>query len=208
MNKNRQPHMRERDAMQDQAHRDGYRSKEIYSLLEIDQKDRIFKPGQLVVDLGACPGSFSEYALEKVGRKGRVIGLDKREIFNPVPNLEYVVGDFHDEAVFNELIEMLNGDKIDVVLSDMEPRISGIKDVDQSRRIYLAELAYDLAINHLNKGGAFITRMSKGKGFDEYLQALRDHFSKVRTQNIVEQNADPRREKTPVLYLVATGFRG
>lgn len=196
------------DKTQLKASREGYRSKEIYILLAIDEAYSLFKAGQVVVDLGACPGGFSHYALEKVGSSGRVIGLDKREIFTPIPNLEYIVGDFHEELVYTQLLETLGDDRPDIILSDIEPRITGNRETDQARRMYYAELALELAKTHLNEGGALVARVSKGTGFDEYLKTIRSLFRQVSIQDPVEVNQDKKREASLIRYVIALNFGG
>lgn len=196
------------DKTQLKASREGYRSKEIYTLLAIDEAHSLFEEGQMVVDLGACPGGFSHYALEKVGLSGRVIGLDKREIFMPIPNLEYIVGDFHEEAVYTQLLEVLGEDRPDIILSDIEPRITGNRETDQARRMYYAELALEFAKTHLKVGGVLIVRVSKGTGFDEYLKTARSLFRRVSLQDPVEVNQDKKREASLIRYIVALNFSG
>ncbi|MFZ1643812.1 MAG: 23S rRNA (uridine(2552)-2'-O)-methyltransferase RlmE [Candidatus Contendobacter sp.] len=160
------------------AQHEGYRSRAVYKLLEIHEKDRLLRPGLTVVDLGAAPGGWSQLAAQKVGEQGTVIALDILPI-EPLPGVECIEGDFREVVVLEQLLSVLNGRPVDLVISDMAPNTSGIKAVDQPRGMYLAELALDFARRCLRPGGDFLTKAFQGEGFDSYLNELRAAFATV-----------------------------
>ena len=162
-----------------QAQVDGYRSRAVYKLLEINEKERLFRPGIGVVDLGAAPGSWAEWARKQVGRKGFVIALDCLAM-DPIPDVEFIQGDFREESVLNKLHDSIGGRSVDLVISDMAPNMSGQKSIDQPRSIYLAELAYDLAVNVLVPGGSLLMKVFQGAGIEALAQSLRSHFKQVK----------------------------
>jgi len=164
-----------------QAQKDGYRSRAAYKLLEIDERDHLIKSGMVVVDLGATPGGWSQVAATKIGDKGKVIALDLLPL-NPLPRVEFILGDFREDDVLQQLEEKLGGKQIELVISDMAPNISGIDLSDQARSMYLAELALEFAAQHLKPGGAFLVKVFQGVGFEEYVKAMRKHFAKVVTR--------------------------
>lgn len=164
-----------------QAQKDGYRSRAAYKLLEIDERDHLIKSGMVVVDLGATPGGWSQVAANKMGDKGKVIALDLLPL-SPLPRVEFIQGDFREDAVLQQLEEKLGGKQIELVISDMAPNISGIDMSDQARSIHLAELALEFAVQHLKPGGAFLVKVFQGAGFEEYVKAMRKHFAKVVTR--------------------------
>ena len=161
-----------------QAQKDGYRSRAAYKLLEIDAKDHLLRPDITIVDLGAAPGGWSQIASLRLKGRGRVIATDILPM-DALADVEFIEGDFHEEAVFNRLLESLGNDKADLVMSDMAPNISGVRVVDQPRAMYLAELALDLARKVLNPKGIFLVKVFQGEGFDEYLRDLRRYFTSV-----------------------------
>jgi len=179
---------------------DGYRSRAAYKLLEIQEKDRVLSPGMRVVDLGAAPGSWSQIAVQLVGAKGRVIALDILPM-DPLAGVEILEGDFRDDAVLSELRVALGQDPLDLVLSDMAPNITGTSIVDQSRSMYLLELALELAREQLKPGGAMVVKAFQGTGFDAYLRDLRGSFRQVASRKPKSSRAQSRE-----LYLVAKGF--
>lgn len=162
-----------------QAKQAGHRSRAIFKLQEIQERDKIFKPGMTVVDLGAAPGGWSECVAKCIGHKGRIIALDLLPM-DPLPAVEFIQGDFSDQAVLNDLLERLGGARVDWVISDMAPNLSGVESVDQPKSIELAELALDFALQVLSadKGG-FLVKVFQGSGFDEYLRNIKKHFKKV-----------------------------
>jgi 23S rRNA (uridine2552-2'-O)-methyltransferase len=156
----------------------GYRSRAAFKLLAIDARDRLFRPGQLVLDLGAAPGGWSQVAAEKVGAGGRVIALDALEM-GAIPGVTVIQGDLSDAAVLAAVREALAGERVDLVLSDMSPNLSGIASTDQARSIHLCELALDLASELLQPGGALLVKAFHGAGFTEFVGRMRTRFKRV-----------------------------
>ena len=181
--------------------KEGYRSRAVYKLIELNDKSQFLKSGQTVVDLGAAPGGWSQVASKIVGEKGKVIGLDLLPI-DPLPDVEFLQGDFQEDEILHQLQEILGDQKIDLVLSDMAPNMSGMVAVDQPRAMYLCELALHFAREHLKPGGWFITKVFQGEGFEEFLKEVRQHFTKVSMKK-------PRasRPKSREMYLVAGNFK-
>ena len=183
------------------AQQEGYRSRAVYKLLEIDNKDRLLRPGMTVIDLGAAPGGWSQVARDRVGAKGCVVALDILPM-DPIPEVEIVEGDFREEAVLNRLLAVLGERRVDLVMSDMAPNISGEKSIDQPRAMYLVELALDLARTVLNPGGDLLVKVFQGEGFDTYLKALRGSFGKV-----VTRKPEASRARSREVYLLARNYR-
>lgn len=163
-----------------QAHKDGYRARAAYKLLEIQEKYKIIKPNMTVVDLGAAPGSWSQIAGKLVGDKGLVIASDILPM-DALPDVTFLQGDFREQAVFDELLQILDGRQVDVVISDMAPNTSGNRAVDQPRQIYLCELALDFAQKVLHKNGQFVVKVFQGDGFDEFRKQVLDSFDVLKT---------------------------
>jgi 23S rRNA (uridine2552-2'-O)-methyltransferase len=163
------------------AQRDGYRARSAYKLIEIDDKDHLLKPGMTVVDLGAAPGSWSQVAVERLKGNGRVIALDLLDM-QPLAGVEFIQGDFREDAVLQQLENLLHGKQVDLVIADMAPNISGISVVDQSRAAYLTELALEFSMKWLKPGGHFLVKVFAGSGFDEIVKSMRGHFEKVATR--------------------------
>jgi 23S rRNA (uridine2552-2'-O)-methyltransferase len=184
-----------------QARAQGYRSRAAFKLIEIDEKDKLLRPGQVIVDLGAAPGGWSQIARERIGRNGRVIAMDLLEMA-PLPGVEFLQGDFSDDAVLVQLTQMLNGKPVDLVICDLSPNISGIGMSDQGRTIYLNELALAFASEHLQPKGAFLVKTFQGAGFEDLLQAMRKAFTTV-----VTRKPKASRDRSPELYLLAKGKR-
>lgn len=184
------------------AQQDGYRSRAVYKLLEIHEKDRLLRPGLAVVDLGAAPGGWSQLATRLVGGQGRVMALDILPM-EPLPSVEFIEGDFRETAVLDQLLAALDGRPVDLVLSDMAPNTSGIKAVDQPSSLYLAELALDFARQCLKPGGDFLVKAFQGEGFDRFLKELRVAFATVAPRK-------PRasRARSAEQYLLARNYRG
>ncbi|MBI2285869.1 MAG: RlmE family RNA methyltransferase, partial [Nitrosomonadales bacterium] len=154
------------------AQKEGYRSRAAYKLLEIDAKDRLLKPGTVVVDLGATPGGWSQVAASKVGRSGKVIALDLLPL-DPLAGVEFIQGDFRDDTVLKQLEGLLQGKPVDLVISDMAPNICGIASADQARAMHLAELAMEFALEHLKPAGSFLVKVFQGEGFEEFYKLMR-----------------------------------
>jgi len=163
-----------------QAQQAGYRSRAVYKLLELHERDKLFKPGMTIVDLGAAPGGWSQIVVDIVGPKGRVVALDILPM-EPIPEVDFIQGDFTEDSVVNELFQLLGEDTVvNWVLSDMAPNLSGIDSIDQPRSIFLAELALDFALKVLSpREGGFLVKVFQGEGFDPFLKQVRDHFKKV-----------------------------
>ena len=178
------------------ARTQGYRSRAAYKLLQLLKLDGLVRSGDTVVDLGAAPGSWSQVLVECVGRSGRVVAVDLLEVA-PVPGVMVVQGDFSEEAVLRRLEEALGGRKIDLVVSDMAPNISGVRSSDQARSIHLCELALDFAETHLNSDGAFVVKAFQGAGYPEFLAAMRRIFVSV-----ASRKPGASRSESNEMYLV------
>lgn len=189
------------DEFVQRCQKDGYRSRAIYKLIEIQEKDRLLKPGMTVIDLGAAPGGWSEYAVKLLGKKGRMIALDILPM-EPIPDVTIIQGDFREDEVLDELLAAIGDDRADLVFSDMAPNISGMEVVDIPRSYYLAELTLDLAQKVLKPGGGMLVKLFQGEGFDEYLKALRASFSRV-----VIRKPRASRARSREIYALATGFK-
>jgi 23S rRNA (uridine2552-2'-O)-methyltransferase len=183
------------------AQKEGYRSRAVYKLMEMDDKDRLLKPGMAVVDLGAAPGSWSELLSKRVGDSGRIFALDILPM-DALGDVTFIEGDFTEQAVYDALIKELDGKWVDLVISDMAPNISGMKAVDQPKMMYLAELALEFAINVLKPGGTFLTKVFTGAGIDEYKKELRQHFAKITVRK-----PKASRARSSEIYLLAKQFK-
>lgn len=189
------------DEFVQRSQKDGYRSRAIYKLIEIQEKDHLLKPGMTVIDLGAAPGGWSEYAVKILGKKGRMIALDILPM-EPIPDVQIIQGDFREEDVLDELLEAIGKDKADLVFSDMAPNISGMGVVDIPRAYYLAELTLDLAQRVLKPGGGMLVKLFQGEGFDQYHNALKENFSRV-----VVRKPRASRARSREIYALATGYK-
>lgn len=189
------------DAFVRQAQALGLRSRAAFKLLEIDERDRLLRPGQVVVDLGAAPGGWAQVAADKVGKRGRVIALDLLPI-EPLAGVTVLQGDFTEQAVLDRLLGELEGRAVDLVLSDMAPNMSGMKAVDQPRAALLAELALECAREVLRPGGDLLLKMFQGEGFDPLLAELRAAFAKV-----VVRKPKASRPRSREVYLLARNYR-
>jgi 23S rRNA (uridine2552-2'-O)-methyltransferase len=179
----------------------GYRSRAAFKLAEIDRADRLFAPGQRVVDLGAAPGGWSQVAAAKVGPGGRVIAVDLLEIA-PLPGVTAIRGDFTEETVLRAVERALGGERVDLVLSDMSPNLSGVAASDQARSIYLCELALDFALAHLQPEGTLLVKAFQGAGFPAFLQRLRASFERV-----ASRKPGASRSRSSEMFLLARGPR-
>ena len=180
---------------------DGYRSRASYKLLELDMRERLFKPGMVVVDLGAAPGGWSQVAIKKVGSKGVVIASDILPM-DSIADVDFVQGDFTELAVYEQILEILDNRTVDLVISDMAPNMSGIKAVDQPRSIYLVELALDFAQQVLKPEGVFLTKVFQGEGFDALLKRARGDF-----RTVVAKKPEASRSRSREIYWLASGFK-
>jgi 23S rRNA (uridine2552-2'-O)-methyltransferase len=184
-----------------QAQKDGYRSRSAYKLIELNEKDRLIRPGMRILDLGSAPGGWSQVAGRLVGAKGRVLATDILPM-DGLKNVDFIQGDFTEDAVVQQLLGWLGGGKFDLMLSDIAPNITGIDVADQASSMYFLELALDTVRKTLKPGATFAAKMFQGSGSDQYLKELRQHFEKV----TIRKPAASRKESREV-YLVAKGFR-
>src|SRR5882672_8862720 len=179
----------------------GYRSRSAYKLIEIAKRDRLARPGDHVVDLGAAPGGWAQALAERVGRSGRVFAVDLLEIA-PIPGVIIVPGDFREETVLQRLEDTLDGRKLDLVVSDMAPNLSGVRATDQARSVHLCELALAFAKDHLKPRGAFLVKVFQGSGYPEFLAAMRAVFIAVASRKPGASRGDSKE-----MYLVGKGLK-
>jgi 23S rRNA (uridine2552-2'-O)-methyltransferase len=184
------------------AKEEGYRSRACYKLMEIDDKDKLIKPGMTVVDLGSAPGSWSQVAVKRVGDHGLVVASDILPM-DGMAGVTFLQGDFTEESVFDALMTIIGDRQVDLVISDMAPNMSGMSAVDQPGAMYLVELALDMARQVLKPGGNYVAKVFHGEGFDEYLKDIRSSFQKV-----VTRKPDSSRARSREVYLVAKGYKG
>jgi 23S rRNA (uridine2552-2'-O)-methyltransferase len=180
-----------------QAQRLGYRSRSVFKLLELQERDKLFRPGMTVVDLGAAPGGWSQVVVKALGKKGRVVALDILPM-EPLDGVEFILGDFTTDEALDELMETMGDKKADWVLSDLSPNKSGIASVDQPRAMELAELALDFALKVLNDKGGFLVKVFQGDGFDPFLVSLRQNFKKV-----IIRKPKASRDRSREVYILA-----
>ncbi len=183
------------------AQKEGWRSRAVYKLQEIDEKDKLLKPGMTVVDLGAAPGGWSQWAASRVGEKGQVYALDILPV-EPFAGVTFIQGDFREEAVYQQLLDALGEKPVDLVISDMAPNMSGNTAVDIPRAMYLSELAMDFADQTLKPGGDLLVKVFQGAGFDELIRALRQRYAKV-----ITRKPKASRPRSREVYLLARNKR-
>ena len=181
------------------AQKEGYRARAAYKLMEIDDKDKLIKPGMTVVDLGSAPGSWSQVAVQRLKGQGKVIALDILDM-QPLAGVTFIQGDFREESVLRVLEEKINKMPVDLVIADMAPNISGVKDVDQAGAANLTELALDFSKDWLKPGGNFLVKVFIGAGFEEILQSMRQMFDKV-----VTRKPKASRDRSSEVYLLGIG---
>ncbi len=189
------------DAYVKRARAEGLRSRAAYKLAQIAERDRLLGPGMTVVDLGAAPGGWSQVAAERVGARGRVIALDRLEM-PALAGVTVIRGDLNDAQALMQLERALGGRKVDLVLSDMAPNLSGIASADQARALVLAGLALDFALKHLKPQGNLLVKLFQGTGFDEYVRALHSRF-----RTVVARKPEASRSRSSEVFLVAKGLR-
>lgn len=194
-------HAHVNDPYVQRAQADGYRARAAYKLLEIDARDHLLKPGSVVVDLGAAPGSWCQVAVQRCGRDGKVFALDLLPM-EPVAGVDFLQGDFSEEAVLADLESRLGGAGVDLVLSDMAPNMSGVATVDQARSIMLCELALDFAHRHLKQGGRFLVKVFQGEGFMAFRKAMEQVFASVQVRK-----PKASRDRSAEVYLIGSGLR-
>ena len=181
------------------AQKDGYRARAAYKLIEIDDKDKLIKPGMTIVDLGSTPGSWSQVAVQRLKGQGRIIALDILDM-HPIAGVEFIQGDFREESVLKQLEEMLKNKPVDLVIADMAPNISGVKDADQAGAAYLTELALDFSQQWLKPNGNFLVKVFIGAGFDDLVKQMRSQFDKVLTRK-----PKASRDRSSEVYLLGLG---
>ncbi len=181
------------------AQKEGYRARAAYKLIEIDDKDKLIKPGMTVVDLGCAPGSWAQVVKQRLKGSGRIIGLDLLEI-EAIAGVEFIQGDFREEEVLKLLEEKLNNKPVDLVIADMAPNISGVKDVDQAGATYLTELALEFSHDWLKPKGNFLVKVFIGSGFDDIVKRMRSEFDKV-----VTRKPKASRGRSSEVYLLGIG---
>lgn len=183
------------------AQKDGYRSRASYKLLEIQEKDRLLKPGMTVLDLGAAPGGWCQVVSRVIGEKGRIIASDILPM-DSIADVTFIEGDFTEDAVFEAILQAIGDQPVDLVISDMAPNMSGTPAVDQPRAMYLCELALDMAGRVLRPGGSFLVKVFHGEGFDEYFREMRGQFDKL-----VTRKPGASRDRSRETYLLAKGYK-
>lgn len=183
------------------AQAEGYRARAAYKLIEIDERDHLLRSGAVVVDLGAAPGSWCQVAVKRCGPKGKVFALDLLPM-EAVAGVDFLLGDFSEDAVLEELERRLEGARVDLVMSDMAPNLSGVATVDQARSIHLCELALDFAARHLKPGGQFVVKVFQGEGFMEFRRQMEAVFSSVQVRK-----PKASRDRSAEVYLLAKGLR-
>ncbi len=183
------------------AKKDGYRARAAYKLLEINEKDKLIRPGTVLADLGSAPGSWSQVAARIVGPQGKVFALDILPM-NPIADVDFIQGDFREDEVLAEFVDLLDGRTLDLVISDMAPNISGMSAMDQARSFLLCELALEFARDHLKPGGSFLVKVFQGSDFQSYLQSMRDLFDEVLTRK-----PKASRDRSSEIYLLGKGRR-
>ena len=189
------------DAYVLKAREQGYRSRAVFKLEQIQHKDRILKPGQFVLDLGAAPGGWSEYASQIVGHTGRIIAIDLLPM-EPIAGVEFVQGDFTEQDTLDRLLALIDERRFDLVISDMAPNFSGMESVDQPKSIHLAELAFDLAREFMMSDGVFVSKLFQGAGFEDLVSQFRSSFKSVKLRK-----PDSSRSRSNEIYAVCSGLR-
>jgi 23S rRNA (uridine2552-2'-O)-methyltransferase len=191
----------ERDPYVQMARRDGWRSRAVYKLEQIDQKERFLQPDMVCVDVGSAPGSWSQYVTKKLKGRARIVAVDVLPM-DSLPDVEFIQGDFQDESVFEQILEAIGDEGVDLVMSDIAPNITGTRVVDQPRSMYLVELALDLARRVLKPGGSFVCKVFQGEGIDEFVIDARKSFKRVKVMKPKASRAGSRE-----VYLVARKFQ-
>ncbi len=189
------------DAYVQRAKAEGWRSRAAFKLMEIDDRDKLIRPGEVIVDLGAAPGGWSQVAAQRLKGRGRVIALDLLEMA-AIPGVDFFQGDFRDEEILRQLEERLAGDRVGLVLSDMAPNISGISVSDQARMMHLAELGLEFSREWLKPDGAFLVKVFQGVGYAEFLAQM-----KILFKTVVTRKPDASRDRSAELYLLGRGLR-
>ncbi|MBE2896664.1 23S rRNA (uridine(2552)-2'-O)-methyltransferase RlmE [Pasteurellaceae bacterium HPA106] len=190
-----------KDQFVQKAHKQKLRSRAYFKLDELQSKDKLFKPGMTVVDLGAAPGGWSQFVVTQIGGRGRVIACDILDM-DPIAGVDFLQGDFREESVLTALLDRVGEQKVNVVMSDMAPNFSGMPSVDIPRAMYLVELALDMCRQVLAKDGSFVVKVFQGEGFDNYLREIRSLFTTVKVRK-----PEASRDRSREVYIVATGYK-
>lgn len=190
------------DAYVKESQKDGYRSRASYKLVELNKKDKLFRPGMTVVDLGSAPGGWSQVAAELVGDNGHVLASDILAM-DPIAGVEFIQGDFTEQGVLDALLQSMGANKADLVISDMAPNMSGISDIDQPQSMYLVELALEMVTLVGKPGADFVAKVFQGEGFDAYVAECKQKFAKV-----LIRKPDSSRARSREVYVVAKGYKG
>ena len=183
------------------ARKEGWRSRAAFKLMEIDDKDKLLKRGEVVVDLGATPGGWSQVAVKRVGDSGLVLALDLLEM-EPIHGVEFIQGDFRENDVLDKLKEKLKGRQVGLVMSDMAPNMSGVPLIDQARIMHLAELSLEFALAHMKPDGAFLVKVFQGTDYETFLRQMRETF-----KTVVVRKPDASRDRSAELYLLGRTLR-
>ncbi len=191
----------EKDPWVQRARREGWRSRAVFKLEQIDQKERLLRPGMLCIDLGSAPGGWSQYVSETLKGRARIVAVDLLQM-DTLPDVEFIQGDFREEATLDAILAALGGERADLVMSDMAPNLSGNKAVDQPRSMYLVELAVELCRDALKPGGDLVAKLFQGAGADALIADLRRQFGKVRVMKPAASRPGSRE-----VYLVARNYR-
>ena len=191
----------EKDPYVQMARRDGWRSRAVYKLEQIDQKERFLRPDMVCVDVGSAPGSWSQYVTKKLKGRARIVAVDILPM-DSLPDVQFIQGDFQDDAIFGEVLQAIGDEKADLVMSDIAPNITGTRVVDQPRSLYLVELALDLARRVLKPGGSFVCKVFQGEGIDEFVIDTRKSFKRVKVMKPKASRAGSRE-----VYLVARNYQ-
>ncbi len=191
----------ERDPYVQMARRDGWRSRAVYKLEQIDQKEKFLRPDMICVDVGSAPGSWSQYVTRKLKGRARIIAVDILPM-DALPDVEFILGDFQDDAVFEQMLQAIGDEGVDLVMSDIAPNITGTRVVDQPRSMYLVELALDLARRVLKPGGSFVCKVFQGEGIDAFVIDTRNSFKRVKVMKPKASRAGSRE-----VYLVARNYQ-
>ncbi len=184
-----------------EAKKRGLRSRAVFKLEELQAKDKLLRPEMTVVDLGAAPGGWSQYAVSQVGDDGNIIACDILPM-DPIAGVSFLQGDFREEAVLDALLTKIGGKNVDVVMSDMAPNMSGNGSVDQARSMYLVELALDMCHQVLKKNGSFVVKAFQGEGYDQFFNDVKSAFATIKTRK-----PDSSRARSREVYIVATGYK-
>lgn len=190
------------DKYANEARKKGYRSRAYFKMEEIQSKDKLLKPNMTVVDLGAAPGGWSQFAAKIIGEKGQIIACDLLPM-DPISGVSFLQGDFREDAVLDALLERISPEMVDVVMSDMAPNIAGNNSVDQPRAMYLVELALDMCRQVLAPNGSFVVKVFQGEGFDNFVKEVRELFKVVKVRK-----PDSSRARSREVFIVATGYKG